>query len=328
MNAEMFVLNSMSNDGFMMTNKKLSFAFDLNTSALLGELTSKYKYFKQRKMLTEDGWFFCTVEDLYKSTSIKRMTQFRIIKVLEKYGILETKQRGIPQKRYFKINFENSYLISILSNENCENGLESNTHNLGALESSNWDDCTAQFGTIETNNLGGIYNKNNLIRKTNKKQLIISTEKKLKNSNDSKTKKADNVKHAHKERDRELKEVFTKEIWERYPKLHRVGERICLAKFKSAIKRGVSQEEILEGFNKYLKVIEINQRKGTEQFIKRLDNWFASESWTNPNMYMQSQAENKLQKDIGYNYNIPPAFQKSQNNEAGITIYVDGEEWR
>lgn len=315
MNYEMFVLNSISNDGFMMTNKKLCFAFDLNTSALLGELTSKYKYFKERKMLTSDGMFFCTVEDLYKSTSIKRMTQFRIIKVLEKKGILETKQRGIPQKRYFKINFENRYLISVLSNECAENGLESNAHNLGALERSNWDDCNAQIGTNEEHDLGSLYNKNNVIRKTNKKQLIISTKKNLKNSSDSKTKKADNVKHAHKERDRELKEIFTKEIWERYPKLHRVGERICLAKFKSAIKRGVSQEEILEGFNRYLKVIEINQRKGTEQFIKRLDNWFAAESWKNPNMYMQSPAENKLQRDINKqypaNYGIPPAFQKS-----------------
>lgn len=181
MNCENFVLNSIANDGFILTNKKLCFAFNINTSVLLGELASKYRYFKQRKMLTEDGWFFCTVEDLYKSTSITRMTQFRIIKELEKLGILFTQQRGIPQKRYFKINFENSYLMRILNDECIENGLESNMHKMGALESTKWDDSASQNGTTVQHKKCELYNK----KKNKKKNNIYMSEKNFLKNDDT-----------------------------------------------------------------------------------------------------------------------------------------------
>jgi len=156
----------------------------------------------------------------------------------------------------------------------------------------------------------------------------ISCEKKIKKIA---AEKKDDEHSERQRRNRELKEYFMENVWERYPIQHRVGEKLCFSKFKSAIKNGSSKEEVMEGFNTYLKVIEIHQHKGTEQFIKRLDNWFAAESWKNPNKLMVSPADKKLQQQINSTQKYcgtPPSFQKTfkKNNVDDIVEKFEREQ--
>lgn len=92
--------------GFIMVNKTLAKMVGLVPATIYGELLSTFMYWKQREQLTLiDGkeWFFCTIEDLEDKTTIKKDTQAKAIKTLEKAGLLETKRYGLPAKRYFHI---------------------------------------------------------------------------------------------------------------------------------------------------------------------------------------------------------------------------------
>lgn len=54
----------------------------------------------------EEGWFYQTIEKIGELTGIGRHKQDKIIKDLIESKILEQKNKGVPCKRYFKINYE------------------------------------------------------------------------------------------------------------------------------------------------------------------------------------------------------------------------------
>ena len=54
----------------------------------------------------DEGWFYQTIEKIGELTGIGRHKQDKIIKDLIESKILEQKNKGIPCKRYFKINYE------------------------------------------------------------------------------------------------------------------------------------------------------------------------------------------------------------------------------
>lgn len=54
----------------------------------------------------DEGWFYQTIEKIGELTGIGRHKQDKIIKDLIESKILEQKNKGVPCKRYFKINYE------------------------------------------------------------------------------------------------------------------------------------------------------------------------------------------------------------------------------
>lgn len=129
--------------------------------------------------------------------------------------------------------------------------------------------------------------KTNVTKTIITKTITISSEKKLKKEDDEKALE-------RKRRERELKNWFLTNIWERYPEQHRVGENICFSKFKSALRKGETKEHILEGFDTY--ITKINILNISPAYIKRLDNWFASETWKNPDVCYTKKSANRDSK--------------------------------
>ena len=64
---------------------------------------AKFEYYSSRDMLDEDGWFYCTTDDLEESTTLSWKVQSRIINTLIEYQLIYSKLKGVPAKRYFKI---------------------------------------------------------------------------------------------------------------------------------------------------------------------------------------------------------------------------------
>lgn len=93
-------------DGSVVVNKKLMHGIGLNEAIIYTELLSKYNYFETRGQLQYDNVFFNTIDDLYLSTCIGDRGQRTAIKNLVDYGLLATKTRGLPPKRYFKLSFK------------------------------------------------------------------------------------------------------------------------------------------------------------------------------------------------------------------------------
>ncbi|MGN1340204.1 MAG: hypothetical protein ACI4WS_07920 [Oscillospiraceae bacterium] len=77
-----------------------------------GALLAKFSYYKKNNML-DDGWFYSTIPDLYESTSLSAFKQKRCIMTLESFGLIETKNRGLPARRSFRI-INDTELISNL----------------------------------------------------------------------------------------------------------------------------------------------------------------------------------------------------------------------
>lgn len=57
-------------------------------------------------MADENGWFYQTSDTVEEMTTLSRYKQDRAVSKLEEMGILEKEIRGMPAKRYFKINYD------------------------------------------------------------------------------------------------------------------------------------------------------------------------------------------------------------------------------
>ena len=102
----------LSSSAFLIVNKQLAKQIGLKETVLLADLISKEEYFIANGMI--DGWFFNTEANIEADTTLTPFQQRKCLKSLKKYGILETKRKGIPAKQYFKINEEQ--VIKFLNN--------------------------------------------------------------------------------------------------------------------------------------------------------------------------------------------------------------------
>lgn len=100
----MSVLKTIASRNFITVNKLLAHYIGLNESIILGELASEWDYYNEMEQLEPDGYFYVTVEKLWLNTTIKEDLQRKVLKNLERYGIVEIIYRGIPRKRFIRLN--------------------------------------------------------------------------------------------------------------------------------------------------------------------------------------------------------------------------------
>ena len=101
-------------DAFITVNKLLSLAIGVNESNLFSELLSRHNYFWENEMLTDDGWFFNSISDLYLGTGLSEYQQRLAISNMVKLNLLETKLKGLPATRYFRINQDTQVIKELL----------------------------------------------------------------------------------------------------------------------------------------------------------------------------------------------------------------------
>lgn len=94
-------------------NRLLAHAIGLSEAVAYAALISKCSYYERNGMLDDSGWFYSTVPDLEASTALSEYQQKRCIKNLVDAGLIESKNRGLPAKRCFRI-IEDIELISNL----------------------------------------------------------------------------------------------------------------------------------------------------------------------------------------------------------------------
>ena len=91
-------------DNSMTFNRLLAHSLGAVETIILFTLIGKYYYYADKEMIDENGWFYVTVPDLHESTSFGEKIQRNAIKHLESMGFIQTSVKGIPPKRYFKVN--------------------------------------------------------------------------------------------------------------------------------------------------------------------------------------------------------------------------------
>ncbi|MDD2421852.1 MAG: hypothetical protein PHU78_06905, partial [Heliobacteriaceae bacterium] len=108
------ILDFLRADANLHPNKRLSRIFGLNAAVIFSELLKKSAYWEEQGKSDEEGYFYCTIQDLEKETTIGAKGQLAAVRKLEKYGLIMTRIKGIPATRYFKINPDSSVLLRLL----------------------------------------------------------------------------------------------------------------------------------------------------------------------------------------------------------------------
>lgn len=150
-------------DGSIVINKNLIFSIGLNESILYTELLAKFNYFSIREQLTEDGYFFNTVDNLILDTGLGEKTQRNVIKRLQELELIDYKVQGMPPKRYFKI-IDNTQLLlyfisqgkmqrELLEKKQLESADKSKLRLLGGIKNSNTEELKQPNGSVNNTKL-------------------------------------------------------------------------------------------------------------------------------------------------------------------------------
>ena len=92
-------------DGYIIFNKSLARMVGREGALLIGELVSKFRYYRNKNMLTKDEFFYATIEDIEDNTTLNAYEQRKVIKQLVTMNLL-TVERRKDGLRFFKINFQ------------------------------------------------------------------------------------------------------------------------------------------------------------------------------------------------------------------------------
>lgn len=103
----MNVIQMIASSSFLTVNKLIAHDYGLEAAALLGELASIQVYWEAHNGLDEEGMFFETAEQITENTSLTPYQQGKASKILEEAGLLRTKRKGVPAKKYYSIDCNN-----------------------------------------------------------------------------------------------------------------------------------------------------------------------------------------------------------------------------
>mgnify|MGYP000921368898 FL=1 len=112
-----------------------------------------------------EGWFYQTIEKIGELTGLGRHKQNKIIKELIDLKILEQKNKGVPCKRFFKVNYE---MIENLVFQNQQSSLSENSK-LDCQKKTNYSVENRQTSLSENGN-NKEYIINNLNKELNHKE--------------------------------------------------------------------------------------------------------------------------------------------------------------
>jgi len=143
----MDIIDYLASDNYIIVNKSLIKIFGLEEAVLLGELSREYRYWKKENRL-ENDMFYSTIDNIEENTGLTAHEQRQAIKSLENAGVLTTELKGIPAKKYFKLDI--STVVKILTT------------------------CNADFSQQDIKNLHSSNNKNNnKNNKTISKDIVV-----------------------------------------------------------------------------------------------------------------------------------------------------------
>ena len=101
MSDKVLVKQLLLSSNYWALNKTVVKIFGIETAFLLSNLAEA-----EQMMSDSNGWFYQTSDTLQELTTLSRYKQDKAIEDLERAGILERDVRGIPAKRYFKLDYK------------------------------------------------------------------------------------------------------------------------------------------------------------------------------------------------------------------------------
>lgn len=168
----MSILNALVSENYFIINRNLVKNLGLDSAVMIGELASEYDYFQKHNELV-DGWFYSTIENVEERTTLSKYNQNKIINDLKEKGIVETKLKGVPAKRYIKINEDKLEIF-----------LQQDREKISKLDSKNFNQLDGtNFNQLDGTKMYQLY-KNNKYKNNNKNIYIKNIDKIINYLND------------------------------------------------------------------------------------------------------------------------------------------------
>jgi len=171
----MSLLKLLGSSSFLMANKEIVKATDLECAVLLSDLAGAYDYWKEKNLL-QDGYFFRTQNEIEQNTMLSAKVQLRCLKVLISKGILKTKLKGAPPVKYFCIDEKAILAIIIQTGEIDLSEMENLNSTNGIIQ----DVQKGEFEIAEREKLNSTKGRTNNNRVNNNKEIIIDNNNKEK----------------------------------------------------------------------------------------------------------------------------------------------------
>lgn len=110
----MEIFKLLNPDNTVTLNRPLAHALGTNEAIVYSALIAKHSYYGQHEMLDADGYFYSTIADLQESTGLTRYQQDSAIKNLTEVNLIECCKKGIPSRRFFRVNDDVDLLQKLL----------------------------------------------------------------------------------------------------------------------------------------------------------------------------------------------------------------------
>ena len=176
----MNILKLIASKNYIVVNKDLMRTLGIEEAILLSELAGEYEYFKKQYAF-EDGWFYSTVENIEKNTTLSQYKQKKALDNLQKLGIVEVQKKGLPARRFIKINEKNLY--DTINNKLKNLTTSEKTQTLTKIHKSqkNLIGSDKKTLSLELKKLDCNNNKQITLKKSNKEKNIYSAKSPKKN---------------------------------------------------------------------------------------------------------------------------------------------------
>ena len=96
---EILAKNILMGSSYWVLNKTLVAILGLDTAFFLSNLAEAESLFQSK-----DGWFFQTKDTMESISGLSRHKQDSCIKQLKELGFIKLELRGMPSKRWFRLN--------------------------------------------------------------------------------------------------------------------------------------------------------------------------------------------------------------------------------
>ena len=149
----------MSSNYFVL-NKNLVKILGIETAFFLSVLVEA-----DEMLADDDGWFYQTSPNIEEITGLSNHKQNKCIEQLISLGVLLQENKGMPMKRYFKLNYEK--VLEIL-NTSIENISKQGFKNFKSKDSKNLKPCIEKISNNKEININNINKEHNI----NKDRLI------------------------------------------------------------------------------------------------------------------------------------------------------------
>jgi hypothetical protein len=121
--ANLAISNTLAHGAFWMVNKRIAKILKSNDAALLlADLISRREFFKNLLELDSEGGFFCLSEQLECDLNLTKEMRQQVTKLLESWGFLKIKKKGLPSKNYYYI--QDSRILEILGDDKKSNDFQ------------------------------------------------------------------------------------------------------------------------------------------------------------------------------------------------------------